>query len=320
MRKVGIVLLVLFLLSLPWFASEYYLRILISVGIGAMLAFGVRLIYMVGRLTLGHAAFMGLGAYTSALLATKLGVNFWLGLPAAGMVAALIAAGIGIIVLRIAGIYFVIVSFAFAEFLRYLWMWWEPMTGGITGILNIPTPSLPGIEFGVNPVPFYYLILFLVALTTLVMYRVDRSRVGMAFRAIGQNDVLAEHLGINLTRYRILAFTIACFFAGLAGSFQAHYHMYTSPEDFTILESLYAQLYPFVGGIGSLWGSLIGPLFMIGVSEGFRVAKELEPLFFGGVLILVMLFLPRGLVSLPDVIRLGLRKLAIRPASASETK
>ncbi len=300
-------------LIVPWVLPEFWMSILISIMAMIVLTVGFRMIYSTGRLTLGHAFPVGIGAYTSALLATKLGLNFWLGLLAGGAAAGLIALILGYIVLRIGGIYFVVITLALSEILIHFLVWAEPLTGGVTGIVNVPGPAIyiPGIgrrEFGYNLFPYYYLIFAIMLVSVSIMYLMERSHIGRVFHALRQNDLLAEHVGINITAYRVLAFVTASFFAGIVGSFMAHYHHYLCPEDFHVMESLFIQIYTFIGGIGGLSGAVVGPLVIISGSEFLRVAKEAQPLLYGGLMLLVIMWLPGGVITIPSLFQRQRRK------------
>jgi branched-chain amino acid transport system permease protein len=307
-RKVPIAILVVLFLVLPLALSEFWLSTLISIMGTIILTSGLRMIYITGRLSLGHTFPVGIGAYTSALLSTKLGLNFWFSFLFGGSMAALIALLLGYIVLRIGGVYFVVVTLALAEILINFLLWAKPLTGGVTGIVNIPGPViyLPWIgrfEFGYDLLPYYYLIFVIMLVSVGFMYLMEKSHIGRVFHALRQNDLLAEHVGVDITSYRVLAFVVASFFAGLVGAFMAHYHHYTCPEDFHVTESLFIQIYTFIGGIGSLVGAIVGPLAIISVSELFRFAKEAQPLFYAGAMLLVIMWLPGGLITIPALLK-----------------
>jgi branched-chain amino acid transport system permease protein len=256
-----------------------------------------------GQLTLGHAAYMAVGAYASTLLTMKIGLSFWLAFPLAGLISSLVALLIGYPTLRIKGVYFAIITFAFAEIVRLLIVHWPSLLGGYGGIPNVPPPSpIFNISFK-SRIPFYYLILVLCLVTYVVMVRIDRSRIGKIFASIHESDTLAESIGINIMKYKITAFCIGCFFAGMSGSFYAHYFNFTSPEFFTIWQSVYCLVFVIVGGAGSVWGPLLGSFFMTLVPELLRVARELEPVIYAVILIAVMFVLPGGLVTLPARLR-----------------
>jgi len=307
-RKVPIAILVVLFLVLPLALSEFWLSTLISIMGTIILTSGLRMIYITGRLSLGHTFPVGIGAYTSALLSTKLGLNFWFSFLFGGSMAALIALLLGYIVLRIGGVYFVVVTLALAEILINFLLWAKPLTGGVTGIVNIPGPViyLPWIgrfEFGYDLLPYYYLIFVIMLVSVGFMYLMEKSHIGRVFHALRQNDLLAEHVGVDITSYRVLAFVVASFFAGLVGAFMAHFHHYTCPEDFHVTESLFIQIYTFIGGIGSLAGAIVGPLAIISVSELFRFAKEAQPLFYAGAMLLVIMWLPGGLITIPALLK-----------------
>lgn len=284
----------------PFFTQDpYVLNILITTGIWTVAAWGVRLIMSTGQLTLGHAAYMAIGAYASALLVMRVGLSFWIAFPLAGIISALVALLIGYPTLRIKGVYFSIITFAFAEIIRLIIIHWPSLLGGYGGLANIPAPHpFMTIRF-TSRLPYYYLLLALVLVTYLVMVRIDQSRLGKIFSSIHESDTLAESIGINIMKYKIIAFCIGCFFAGLSGSFYAHYFNFTSPEFFTIWQSIYCLIFVLVGGAGSVFGPLLGSFFLTLIPEILRVAKEFEPVIYAIILILIMFLLPGGLISLP---------------------
>jgi len=288
------------LIAVPAFTQDpYLLNLLITTGIWTTSVWGVRLIMSTGQLTLGHAAYMAVGAYASTLLTMKVGLSFWLAFPLAGLISSFVALLIGYPTLRIKGVYFSIITFAFGEIIRLIIVHWPSLLGGYGGIPNIPAPSpILSISF-TSRIPFYYLILAISLITYLVMVRMEKSRIGKIFSSIHESDTLAESIGINIMKYKIVAFCIGCFFAGLSGSFYAHYFNFTSPEFFTIWQSIYCLIFVIVGGAGSVWGPPIGALFMTLVPELLRVAREYEPVIYAIILILIMFLLPSGLITLP---------------------
>jgi branched-chain amino acid transport system permease protein len=314
-KKFSIAILLAIFLVLPLVLSGFWVSTLISIMGTIVLTSGLRMIYITGRLSLGHTFPVGIGAYASALLCTKMGLNFWVSFLFGGLMAGLIALLLGYVVLRISGVYFVVVTLALAEILIHFLLWAKPLTGGVTGIVNIPGPIiyLPWIgrfEFGYELLPYYYLIFSIMFVSVAFMYLMERSHIGRVFHALRQNDLLAEHVGIDITSYRVLAFVVASFFAGLVGSFMAHFHHYTCPDDFHVTESLFIQIYAFIGGIGSLLGAIVGPLVIISVSELFRFAKEAQPLFYAGAMLLVIMWLPGGLITIPALLKKWRSKLS----------
>lgn len=315
LRRVTYWVAIAFLMTIPFFVkSLYYLHVLIMVGVNVILAASLGLIVQTGQISFAHPAFMAIGAYTSTLLVTLAGLSYWLALPIAAAVSGGIAFLIGYPILRIKGAYFFLVTFAFLEFIRLIVTHFRYPFGGSRGIIRIPSPtiSLPGlprIEFVVGGIHYYYLILFLVAITLLVLYRMERGRYGRIFRAIEQKDILAESLGINLMKYRLLAFVVGCFFAGAAGAFYAPYFTFINPLCFSLTVSIFIIIYIIVGGIGSIAGAVVGAAVLTIIPEALRATGYYEMMIFAVLLIVVVLFLPGGLITLPSrVLSLSTRR------------
>lgn len=308
-QLLGLIVFIVLLALVPVMTRDpYYLDILIRIAFYIALGAGIWLVMSMGLITSAHAAFVGIGAYTSALLVMNLGWSFWVAIIAAGLMAALVALVIGFPVLRLSGVYFVIVTLAFGEVMRLLWIGWEGLTKGAPGIRGIPAPNtislpgLPDIVFASANASYYYLMFVIALVTMLVIYRLSRSRIGLTLRSIEQAAILAQHSGISIMNYRILAFVVACFFAGVAGSFYAHYFRFISPEaeSFILHGSLYMIVYVVVGGAGSIAGPVVGPFILIPIAEALRSFREYLPIVYGAILIVVVMFMPEGLVNLPQ--------------------
>ncbi len=314
-KKIIVAIAVLVGALLPFFIEDQYiLHIFISILIWSIMALGIRIVLISGHLNVAQASFMGMGAYASGVLATKLGWSFWFCLPAAGLVAAFLALLVGLPTLRIKGAYFVIITIGLAEVCRNVWMMWDSLFGGPQGLLGIPTPNpikLGGLEITfLSKVDFFYLALILFLLTVFVMYRFERSRAGLILKSIRQADLLAECLGVKIMKYKLAAFALGAFFAGLGGSFWAHYSTYCSPWDFTLHTSFTMLIYVMIGGMGSILGPIVGCALMMTLDEFLRPFKEFVPLILGTILILVLLFFPGGFVSIPERLRKVLRRAA----------
>jgi branched-chain amino acid transport system permease protein len=316
---------VLFLFAFPQIMENpYFIRVFINMFYLFALTISLRLVIMTGQMSFAHYSFMGIGAYTSALLVTQLHWNFWLTVPLAALMGALVGLVLGYITLRIKGAYFAIATFALSEVIRMVWVEWKGVFGGANGIMGIPPPSpILGIRFGSMP-SFYYFSLVLALLTFAVMYRLDKSRFGVTFRAIALADNLAESVGINIMRYKVLAFSIGCFFAGLIGAFYSALQHYISPTDFTAAESIMLIVYLVVGGRNNIFASLLG----VGVLVWLPVLLQsipnyqptVEPLIYGGFLLVVMLFIPEGVWGIPARIRsTRARKTEAAPELASSS-
>jgi branched-chain amino acid transport system permease protein len=287
--------------------NPYLLHIFITIFIWTILSLGVRIVMIVGHLNGASATFMGIGAYTSGILAINLGWSFWVCLFISGVVAGVLAMAIGYPILRVKGAYFIMVTFGLSEIFTRICMMSTKLFGGPQGLLGIPRPEaikIAGLTIAFSSkIPFYYLAFLLMLITLLVMYRIDASRLGMTFRAIPQSDVLAECVGVNVMAHKILAFVIGCFFSGVAGSFWAHYSSYASPWDFGWLSSLYMLIYVVIGGKATVLGPIVGCVALLILDEVLRPVQLYIPIFLGGILIGVLLFIPNGLISLPERVR-----------------
>jgi len=301
----GVFLLALVVLGLALRNEPYWLGVMIVCLYSSILAISWLLILTIGHISVAHAAFMGIGGIASALLVMKLGLSFWLALPLAGIVAAVIAIVLGIPILRVRGIYFLVITLAFAEVFRVIILK-SKLLGGYVGIIGVPSPNaIGGIDFS-SRVHYYYLALFLLALTVLVTYRIHRSRIGRIFRSIGANEALAESIGVSVLRYKLLAFAIGCFFAGLTGSFVVHYIHYSSADMYGVWQSLTTQIHAVVGGMGFLIGGpIVGAFFLVFFPELLDMrwdTSKSEPLIYAAILIMVIFFLRGGLITLPKMV------------------
>ena len=301
--------LLLMFTGIPLMTREpYVFHILCLIGINVIFACSLNAIVNIGELNLAQAAFMGIGAYTSTLLVTRLGLSFWIALPAASFVSAIVSLPIGLLTLRFRGAYFLLFTFLFAELVRILLSnFWIGLFGGIPGLTNIPRPridlgSLLVVTFD-SKISFYYLILALTVLTVLILRRTDRSRIGMVFKAISQSESLAESIGISTMKFKILGCALGCFFAGMAGSLYAHFVGIITPSDFGIHSVLTPIAYVVVGGMGSVFGPVIGTAFLMVLSHFFlRQFGFYELLLYGMIIVLIIRFMPEGLISIPRVL------------------
>lgn len=274
--------------------DPYWLHVYIMTCLNICLAVSLRVLWNVGLLSCGHAAFMGIGAYTSALLAKGIGLSPWLSIPVGGGAAVLISLALGYPALRLTGIYFVLVTFAFNEVFFLIATRWREFTGGPSGLLGIPRPT--GIPSGKMAYAYFASLLLLITLT--VLYRFEFSRVGRIWLAIRDTELRSKCVGIQTTYYKLFAFGVSSFFAGLAGAAYAHYIGFISPSDFTIWQSIYVQIYMIVGGVTTFAGPILGSVALTVLSEFIRAAGPLQSVVYGTLLAVVMLFLPGGLISL----------------------
>jgi branched-chain amino acid transport system permease protein len=309
--------------SLKW-VDNFGIQILIYV----MLAWGLNVVVgLAGLLDLGYVAFYALGAYSYTLLATELGLSFWLCLPLAGFLAASWGVALGFPVLRLRGDYLAIVTLAFGEIIRLVLINWREVTNGGFGITSIPKVTLFGMPFDSSPEGFaatfglplssayykiflYYLILLLALLTAVVTTRLRRLPIGRAWESLREDEIACRSLGINTTNTKLTAFAIGAMFGGFAGSFFAARQGYINPDSFTFLESALIVAIVVLGGMGSMIGVAVAAAVMIGGIEILRELNFLKQIFgadfnptqyrmllFGLAMVTIMLWRPRGFVS-----------------------
>lgn len=257
-------------------------------------AASLHLILRIGHLSLGHAAFLGLGGYTSALLTTKAGWPFVPAFVAAGLVPAAVALAVGPILLRLRGVYFVLITFTFGEVVRLIFNDWQSLTGGADGVFRIPPPH----PLLTDKRAWYYFALVMAALCVGIVARILASQTGRYIDAMREGERLAQSSGVPILRFKVMIFVIACGLVGLQGSLLAHFISFVAPGSYTFNESLNLLVMNVIGGIGSLAGPLIGAAFVTALPEFLRGWVELQRLLYGVVLMLVMLFVPGGLVAI----------------------
>lgn len=299
--KKVMVLLVFGALIIPQLPfSSFHLRMIIQIYLYTMLAMSLNLITgFAGQLSLGHAAFYGIGAYTSALLSLHAGWPFPATLAAAGLMAALASLVIGIPALKLTGAYLAIVTLGFNEIVRMGALNWVSLTRGPMGLPGIPAPDL--VFMTIHSVAgFYYLMLTMLAITGVIVYHLLHSSTGRAFVAIREDAVAAEAMGIHLLRYKTIAFTTSALIAGMAGSFYAHYASFIDPQGFSFQESIKILSMVVLGGLGSFFGPLAGAALLVSIPELLRGTQDYRMIIHGFVLVIIMLVRPQGLLGDTD--------------------
>ncbi len=277
--------------------NQYYIQVMIFIGIYTILALSLNLLNgYVGLLSIGHAAFYGIGAYASAKLVIEAGLPFPVAIVGAGAVAGFFGYLIAKPTLRLSGIYMTLATLGFNMIFFLILQNWMSFTNGPLGIMDIPPPDLFGYRIETRS-QYYYLILFLVLLTIGSMHRLLTCRFGRALVGIREDELAAEAMGINTTRYKIQAFVLAAFYAGIAGSYYAHFVKYISPDSFYIYESFILLAMLALGGQGNLIGPVVGAAVLIIIPEVFRFLQEYRMLVYGGVLIVMMLVRRQGLLG-----------------------
>lgn len=303
-KSIGLVILVIILVIVPLVVDKpYYIHLLIMAGMNAILAMTFIMMLRTGQISLAIAAFWGVGAYASTLLVMRLNLSVWLALPTSTIITGIVACFIGYFLVRYTGFSFLILT-AVLGMLADLVFGTFDFFGGYVGIVNIPPPDpiiipfLAPIEF-ISKTPYYYLMLFLFLLVAIIFSAFYAAWTGRACRAIGLSPHLAESLGVSFFRYRLLTFIIGSATAGLMGSFYAHYFGAIAPPTFDIFKTIYVHIYAILGGLGfAILGPVIGSLILTIAPEALRFTREVEPIFTGLLLILLVLFLPNGILGL----------------------
>jgi branched-chain amino acid transport system permease protein len=282
--------------------QRYILHIGVICAIYTILALSMNLMLRTGLVSLGHAALMAIGAYASALATMRLGLPFVPALLGAGFLVALVAALVGPIFLRVRGVYFILLTFAFAQVVLLNFMEWVDPFGGNSGLSNIPPPSLFGIVIR-TPLAFYWLALSVAALSFLAVRGIYLSTLGTMIDALREEERLASSLGLNAMGFQIVIFCISGFFAGLSGSLYAHYMTFISPDAFGTGVVTDIILINVFGGVTSPIGPVVGSLILVPLPELLREAQKYQVLAYGLLLIALQLFLPDGLVGFARSLR-----------------
>lgn len=299
--------LLIFALAYPQFAGRYGTDVAISVLFYICLGLGLNIVVgLAGMLDLGYIAFYGVGAYTYALLNTTYGFAFWVCLPFAAVFAAIAGCIVGYPTLRMRGDYLAIVTLGFGEIIRLILNNWMELTNGPNGVLGLDRIVWfrflfeDGISFETIWVKklqlFYYFALGLAVVVIIVVHRLNFSRVGRAWESIREDETAAELMGVNTFLYKLMAYGMGAFLAGLAGAFFAARMKFVSPESFTFLESAMVLCMVVLGGMGSIPGVILGVIALIALPEAFRQFEAYRMLIFGLTMIVMMLFRPAGLI------------------------
>ena len=295
-----IIVLSIFALVFPFIFSMYQTNIMITGLIYVMLGLGLNIVVgLAGLLDLGYVAFYAVGAYSYALLNHHFGLSFWMVLPIGAGMGAFFGIILGFPVLRLRGDYLAIVTLGFGEIIRLILENWNEFSFGPSGIANIPRPSLFGIDLSLHnaTIYLYYLMILLVLFTIFVVERLQNSRIGRAWIALREDEVACEAMGIDRRKTKLTAFALGATWAGMAGVIFAAKTTFINPASFTIWESIIILCIVVLGGMGSIVGVILGAFVLILLPEYLRVFSEYRMLIFGGMLVLMMVFRPGGIVS-----------------------
>lgn len=297
--KLSLVLAAIAALAIaPLFAGEFTQHLAVLTCLNILAVNGLALVSRSGQLSLGHAAFMGIGAYTAVLAGNALSLSFIPTLLLGVAVTAVIAFALGWAILRLRGVYFVLVTFAFGELVRLILLDFSAITGGANGIAGIPAIELLGFSFD-SRLSFYGLALATALLSTWCLYRLFQRPLGHAIDSVAVNPALAEATGLSVHRLQIFAFVTGCALAAIAGVLQSRYIGYISPESFNTPISIALIIMLVIGGRTSSWGPFVGAIVLTPLPELFRGAVQTQHIFYGAALILILRFMPGGLADLP---------------------
>lgn len=310
-----LVAFLIFLLACPLFFSDRVLTIMTIIGITVVSVHGLNILTgYCGQISIGHAGFMAVGAYTSGILTAKLGVPFWVALPCAALAAGIVGLIFGLPSLRIKGFYLIMATIAAQFIIVWVIIQLRSITGGPDG-LSVPRPEIGSFVFR-SKTSYFYLVMTIACLATFLAQNIVRTRVGRAFVAIRDNDLAAEVMGINLWGYKLLAFFIGCMYAGVAGSLLVHYFAFACLDQFPFMNSVWYLGMLIVGGMGSIPGAIFGAVSLKLLDElvtivgpilsavvAAQAAASLALISRGVVIMLFLIFEPRGIAHRWDMIK-----------------
>ncbi len=280
--------------------SRNLLNLAILVGIYYTVCIGLSLIFgLGGQLSLAQAAFYGIGAYTSALLSMKFGVPVFIGFIAAIVVSGVVGWVLAAPILRLRTVYLAMATLAFGEILLTIIRENRDITGGSTGIINLPAPTIVNFEFN-TPVRYYYLVWIVGLAASAIAYNVMNSHVGLGLRALADTEIGAASCGVDVARYKTWMFTLGAIFAGIAGALYVHYLSFISPDSFSVSFSILMIMILALGGKDTLLGALFGAIAVTVLPIMLAGYESYSELIFGTLFLVVVMFMPRGLAGMLD--------------------
>ena len=301
----GLLILALVLFGLPIvIPSPYILGVFILIGFYTIVCTGMSMLMgYAGQISLGHAAFYGIGAYASAFLTTKLGLGSFTGILAGTLLAALVAYLVGIPTLKLSGHYLALATLGFGVIVFIFFKQLKAFTGGLDGFSGIPSLNLFGLEFTTDS-EYYYLVWILALIGILLARNVIQSRVGRALRSIHSSEVAADSIGVDIKKYKLQVFVMSAIYASIAGSIYAHYVSFINPNLFDTNTSINFLIMSVAGGSGCIWGGLIGAAVFVLLGEGLKevvpyittsASDQFQIVFFGFLLVVMLIYMPEGL-------------------------
>jgi branched-chain amino acid transport system permease protein len=300
-----IVMLAVAVLALPLVVRGDYARNLATaIGLNTIVVLGLNLLMgYAGQVSLGQAAFVGLGAYTTGILTTKVGMSPWLAMLAGMALGALIGAIVGVPLLKLRGHYLAMGTLGFGMIANIVLVQWDSLTAGTIGIMSIPPLSIGGLALDTE-LRMYYVVAAAVLICLTLASNIIDSRVGRAMRAVHGSEVAAEVSGVDTSRYKLQVFVLSAAMAGLSGSLFAHHNAYVHPDTFGFQYSIQLVVMAVLGGMASIWGAIFGAGTVTLIAENLRQFQEFSTIGFGAVLVITMIFMPAGLWrGLGDLLR-----------------
>mgnify|MGYP006292479697 CR=1 FL=1 len=291
-------LFLVIILGIPLVLKDpYFLGILVQVGFFSLIAMGLSLLMgYAGQISLGHAAFFAIGAYTSAILTGTYGWSGWLAIPAGMVLAAIVAFIVGTPALKLKGHYLAMATLGFGEIVHIFISAEVELTGGPSGYLHALIPYLKIGEFQLdNEFKYYYFTWAIVLVILLLTLHLINSRIGRALKSIHSDPEAARSLGINVARYKVQIFVLSAVFASIAGSLYCHFILFVAPGPFGLMESVLLVTMVIIGGVGSIWGAIAGAALLTILPEVLRTFNDYNILVYGGILLFIMLFVPGGI-------------------------
>jgi branched-chain amino acid transport system permease protein len=299
-------------------SNTYYLQLLTFIGIYTLLALGLNMLMgYSGQISLGHAAFYGLGAYTTAVLTVHWSFSPWLALPITLLLTAFVAFLVGLPTLKLTGYYLGMGTLGFGIIVHVLFREWSSLTGGASGLVGIPSLDIGSFSFGSGKA-YFFLVWGVLLVCFIICDRIVDSRVGRALRAIHDSEQASAAMGVNTSRMKVAVFVLSAVFAALAGFLYAHLVSFISPGSFDFMVSIRLVAMVVIGGMATIWGALLGASLLTLLPEWLHVFMDYEMIIYGLILMVVMIFLPQGLTrGLVDIYARSKRK-SIQPTVSSE--
>ena len=312
-NQIGVASLGLFILLFPLVryssSVSHYMDIMVFVGLASMIAMGLSLLLgYAGQISLGHAAFYGIGAYTSGILSAKLGVNPWLAMLLGAALTAAVALVVGAPSLRLKGHYLAMATLGFGQIVFIVFNQWVAVTDGPDGFGGIPRLAIGGFSFDSN-LSYFYLVWGVTLFMLIFCLNVIHSRIGRAFLAIHDSELAARAMGVNVSLAKIQIFVISAVMASLAGSFYAHYITFINPPVFDLFYSIKVMMMVVIGGMTSVWGALLGAALLTFLPEWLVFMEDFDILAYGLILLLVVMFLNKGLIGIPSLLYICANKI-----------